>query len=87
MLYLVQGKDLELLKNQTPGWRVMVSKASGQLSLLQEWKGKDVAATAEVARLLGAVVQAGEPYVPASIDVQGDTVSVELCTAALGERY
>ena len=73
------------MKNQVPGWRVVVSPTSKLQSLAQDWKAKDAASTAEIARRLGEVAaSAGEQFKAAGITVQGDSISVELCNASLG---
>ena len=85
-LIVLQGKELELMKNQVPGWRVVVSPTSKLQSLAQDWKAKDAASAAEIARRLGDVAaSAGEGFKAAGITVQGENVSVELCNASLGE--
>ncbi|GAX81768.1 hypothetical protein CEUSTIGMA_g9196.t1 [Chlamydomonas eustigma] len=82
-LVVLEGKDLELLKNQAPGWRVSVSHSSGKQSLVQEWKGKDAAAAAEIQKLLQQVPGA-EEHQPSSVSLQAETVTVELSTHSLG---
>ena len=63
-----------------------MDSASGQQSLVQEWKAKDASAAAEIARKLSEVVEgAGHGYKAKGVSVTAETVAVELTTAALGE--
>jgi pterin-4a-carbinolamine dehydratase len=81
---VLEGKDLELLKNQAPGWRVTVSESTGKQSLVQEWKGKDAAAASEIQKLL-LQVPGAEDHKPVSVNLQEEIVTVELSTSSVGE--
>ncbi len=63
----------------------MLPNAGGHQCLRQQWKGKDAEATAAIAQLLGVAGSSVGPHFKTSaITVEGETVTVELCTASLG---
>lgn len=66
------------------GWKVITT--DGKQSLRQEWRAKDAAAAAQIAKRL-ADVAASEGYTPAGINAQGDIVIVELTNGPLGECW
>jgi len=81
-LEVLGEKDLALLKNQVPGWR-LAATAEGVQSVRQEWKAKDAAAAQGiVSRFNDVVTGAGHPAV--TLKAEGETVHVELSTPQKG---
>jgi pterin-4a-carbinolamine dehydratase len=76
--WYLQGKELDLFKNQVPGWR-LGSTPAGHQSITQEWKAKDDAAAAEISARLSAVA-AASGHALSSVSVKGTSVVLELCT-------
>jgi 4a-hydroxytetrahydrobiopterin dehydratase len=87
-LTLLTAKEIDLLKNQVPGWRVVSSADNKPIAIAQEWKGSSSAAAAEIAKRLGSVLTSEEKGMASSslagIKVQGDAVEVRLATQPLG---
>ena len=87
-LVLLEDKEIDLLKNQVPGWKVLTAPDNKAISITQEWKGKDAAAASEIAKRLGSVLSSEEKGMAASslsgIKIQGDAVEVKLTTSTLG---
>ena len=82
MLALLGAKELELKRQQVPGWRVQNNKA-GIPCIRHEWTLKDATAVAECVKRIGAVAQK-EGHFPEVITVSSMVVA-ELTTTSLGE--
>ncbi|KAG1680993.1 hypothetical protein FOA52_009952 [Chlamydomonas sp. UWO 241] len=83
-LVLVEGKTLDLLKNQVPGWRV-VKTTEGHTALEQEWRAKDDASAPELAsRLQSVQVEGSLEHNPLSVKIKGSAVIVTLSTSQVG---
>mmetsp|Transcript_35315 Transcript_35315/g.89394 ORF Transcript_35315/g.89394 Transcript_35315/m.89394 type:complete len:214 (-) Transcript_35315:345-986(-) len=80
-LQLVEEKDMNLMKQQVPGWRI-VAAASGKPAIRQDWKLKSGEAAQQLQTMIKDLAQA-EGHAP-EVTVTGETLSAELTTAALG---
>jgi pterin-4a-carbinolamine dehydratase len=73
----------ERFRQQVPGWRVQ-NNSQGKHCIRQDWNAKDGAAAAQLQQQITELA-AAQGHAVGHTDVIGNTVVVELSTAAAGE--
>lgn len=81
-LKLLEESEVNLLRQQVPGWRVLKTSA-GFDCISQEYKVKDLSNGVKLISLIAEVVER-EGHHPDIHLTGGDTLLVELCTHSLG---
>lgn len=82
-LALLTQAEVDLYKNQAPGWRV-ATNAAGQQCIKQDWKGKDADAAPQIAAKLTAVSTAEGHSENVNVAIVGTELSIELTTTSFG---
>lgn len=78
----MEDKDVELLRNQVPGFKLATAREGGLTCIRQEWKAKDAGSAASLSAAVSALAK--ELGHPAAVYVSGADVAVELTTPSVG---
>lgn len=80
---LLSATEVDLLRNQVPGWRV-VKNAAGKEAIRQDWKAKDADAAPKLAAKLTEVSSSQGHSANTTVTINGTDITVEMTTVAAG---